>query len=193
MKFVYAEGATLFNKDDAGQLIPKHMTTQSQLNEWEEANIIKAERWLLSRRKNDLLTVEFIKALHLKMFNETWLWAGKFRHHQTNIGVASFEIWPSLKTLLEDLKFWIDHDTFSPDEIAIRLHHRLVFIHPFPNGNGRHARLMTDAFLVKINAKRFSWGSINLSAPSETRSRYINALRKADQGDYDDLLAWVRS
>lgn len=161
MKFVYAEGATPFEQDNAAQLIPKHMTTQDQLNEWEQANIIQAEKWLFTKKHKNILSIDFIKKLHKKMFDKTWIWAGCFRHHQTNIGVRSFEIQSSLQILCDDVKFWIENQTYSKDEIACFLHHRLVFIYSFPNGNGRHARLLTDAFLadaflVSIQKPRFT-------------------------------------
>lgn len=193
MKFIYAEGATPFNQDDATQLIPNHITTQNQLNEWEQANILKAEHWLFSQKRKDMLRTDFLQKLHHKMFSQTWLWAGTFRKHQTNIGVNPFEIAVSLNVLCEDVLFWIQNKTYSMDEIATRFHHRLVLIHPFPNGNGRHARLITDALLFYYGLPRFSWGKVNLVIPSHTRKNYINALRSADQGNIDPLLHFVRS
>lgn len=193
MKFVYAKGATPFNQDDFAQLIPKHITTQMQLNEWEQANIIHAEKWLFSRKRKDLLTIDFIKKLHLKMFDKTWLWAGKFRHHQTNIGLPSFQIQPHLKILCDDVQFWISNQIFPSDEVAIQFHHRLVHIHPFPNGNGRHSRLIADALLIQMGAARFSWGRKNLALSSDTRHQYISALKLADKGDYQHLLKFARS
>lgn len=193
MKFVYPEGATPFNYDDIHNLIPQHITTQSQLNEWEQRNILKAEKWLFSFRKKNILTIDFLKKLHLKMFNETWTWAGKYREYQTNVGCVFFEIPAHLKILCDDVSFWLENNTFTEKEMAVRFHHRLVQIHPFPNGNGRYGRLATDAFLVSLKLKHFTWGRINLVEPSQTRGRYIKALREADQGNYEDLLSFVES
>lgn len=193
MKFIYPEGATPFNQDDAAQLIPKHITTQNQLNEWEQANIIKGERGLFSRKGKNLLTIEFIKALHKKMFDKTWKWAGKFRNYNTNIGILYHIIQESLKALCDDVSYWIQNKVFPIDEIAVRFHHRLAAIHAFPNGNGRHARFMTDVLLVQLGSPRFSGGKLNLIKPSATRDKYIKALRQADNGDYKGLMDFVRS
>lgn len=193
MKFIYPEGATPFNQDDASALIPKHITTQDQLNEWEQANIIEAEKWLFARKRKNLLSLEFIKALHKKMFDKTWRWAGKFRNHNTNIGALYSLIQEKLQSLCSDISYWVHNEVYSVDEIAVRFHHRLVAIHAFPNGNGRHARLMADALLVLLNARRFSWGKDNLIKQSETRQQYIKALKQADNEMYDDLIRFVRS
>ena len=193
MKFVYAEDATPFNQDDASQLIPKHITTQNQLNEWEQANIILAERWLFSRKQKNLINPAFLQTLHCKMFDKTWRWAGKFRQHQTNIGVSPLEISVQLKILCDDVQFWINNQTFSKDEIAIRFHHHLVQIHSFPNGNGRHSRLITDALLIQLKCPRFTWGQRSLTESTETRREYITALKLADQYQYEKLFAFARS
>jgi Fic-DOC domain mobile mystery protein B len=193
MRFTYPEGSTPFSQDDIHNLIPKHITTQSQLDEWEQFNIIDAEKWAFSRARTNLLSIEFTQLLHKKMFNKTWKWAGMFRSYQTNIGVEAYKISIDLKMLCDDVIYQIQNKIFSDDEIAVRFHHRLVFIHPFPNGNGRHARLMTDLLLTKVNKERFTWGRGNLIIQSEVRKRYINALKKADNFDYTDLINFVRS
>lgn len=193
MRFVYPGGATPYNQDDAVHLIPKHITTQNQLNEWEQANILQGERWLFSIKRKHILTVDFIQKLHRKMFDKTWMWAGKFRTYNTNIGVHYHTIQESLKALCDDVVYWIENKVFSIDEIAVRFHHRLVAIHAFPNGNGRHARLMTDALLVQLKASRFSWGKHNLVQQSQIRNKYIEALKEADNGNYKLLLDFVRS
>ena len=193
MKFIYAEGATPFNQDDAGALIPSHITTQNQLNEWEQANILMAERWLFSQKRKNILSVSFLQKLHEKTFSKTWRWAGKFRKHQTNIGVPPYEISTTLNILCDDISFWIQNKTYPFDEIATRFHHLLVLIHPFPNGNGRHSRLITDALLFSYGFPRFTWGQVNLVTPSNTRKCYIKALQAADQGNITPLLYFVRS
>lgn len=192
MKFYYPIGATPLNHDDAASLIPKHINEQSQLNEWKYKNIIKGQQWLFASKHKDLITLEFLKKLHHKMFNETWGWAGQFRRYQTNIGVEPPQIAVQLKNLCDDVIFWIHAGSFSKEESAVRFHHRLVQIHAFPNGNGRHARLMADALLINQGCPKFSWGSTSLGIDSATRKKYIKALQSADTGDYNPLKAFVR-
>ena len=194
MKFEYAEGATPLDPDESDGLIPLHIENQWQLNEWEFANIIKAENWLFSSSsQGDFLTIDFAKRLHKKMFDETWKWAGQFRMTEKNIGVSSYQITMALKDLLEDVRCQIINSSFPLDEIAYRFHHRLVAIHPFPNGNGRHARLMTDFLLIKMGQSRFTWGKEKLEVENVVRKQYIDALRKADKQDYIALAEFVRS
>lgn len=127
------------------------------------------------------------------MFSRTWKWAGEFRLHNTNIGVPYPLIQESLKNLCDDVVYWIEKDTFPVDEIAARFHFRLVAIHAFPNGNGRHARLLTDALLILLGQSRFTWGRENLTEPSRVRKRYIDALKEADKENIQPLLGFVRS
>lgn len=194
MKFEYAEGATPLDPDEISGLIPFHITTQSQLNEWEAVNIVAAETWLFSNaNQGNFLTTDFTKLLHIKMFNETWKWAGKFRTTERNIGVSPFNIATDLNNLLEDVRYQIIYNSLPFDEIAYRFHHRLVAIHPFPNGNGRHARLMTDLLLVQAGQPRFTWGRQRLEREGPIRKQYIAALRSADRHDYKPLAEFVRS
>lgn len=188
-------GATKLDADEAQGLIPIHITTQAELNTWEQANILSAENWL-SRQKlgtAELLTPIFLQKLHRLMFKQTWRWAGQYRKTDKNIGVDWRTIAVELKLLFDDVLFQISVQSYSVDEIATRFHHRLVWIHPFVNGNGRHARLMTDQLLITLNATRFSWGAAQLYKPTSVRKQYINALRAADKKNYSDLLAFVRS
>lgn len=194
MKFEYALGATPLDPDEINGLIPLHITNQSQLNEWEAANILKAESWLFSiHNHRDFLTIDFTKLLHNRMFNETWTWAGKLRITERNIGVHPFKITTDLNNLLEDVRYQIIHRSLPFDEIAYRFHHRLVAIHPFPNGNGRHARLITDLLLVQAGQPKFTWGKQKLDTEGPTRKQYIDALRDADKHDYRALALFVRS
>ena len=188
----YPPGATPLDADELACLIPKHITTQGELNEWEQLNILQGEAWARKHRK-DILDEVFVRQLHEKMFGETWSWAGTFRKTDKNIGVDSHHIGVRLRDLLNDVRYQIEHATYPPDEIATRFHHRLVVIHPFPNGNGRHARMMADLLVQKLGQPRFTWGSKSLSETTETRDRYITVLRAADHGDYQPLLAFVRS
>lgn len=187
-------GATPLDPDEAGDLIPGHVSTRGQLNAWEQVNIASALTWLENRRDNDsILTIGFVKGLHRRMFSDTWKWAGTFRWTMKNIGVFPEAITEQLTNLLADTDYWIQHDTYAADEIGVRFHHRLVSIHPFPNGNGRHARLMTDALLRQVSTTPFSWGSGSIDDHGDVRGRYIHALQCADAGDYDRLRDFVRS
>lgn len=152
------DGATPLDADELDELIPRHIATRGELNAWEQANILQA---LTSRARlpRDILTADYVKALHRRMFNLTWRWAGSFRKTDKNIGVDWPRIAESLHDLLADVVYWIANDSYSHDEIAVRFHHRLVSIHPFSNGNGRHGRLMTDQLLKQLGELPFTWGA----------------------------------
>jgi len=186
------DAATPLTPDERAQLIPTYITTRAQLNEAEQANIADADLWAF-RRKRDVLNEAFLLNLHKRMLNGVWKWAGSFRQTERNIGIQAYRIGVELRQLLDDVRYWVEHQTFSPDEIAVRFHHRLVFIHPFPNGNGRHARLAADLLAVQLGQERFSWGSANLVTADETRATYVAALKAADAHDIGPLLAFARS
>jgi len=191
----HAPVATPVDLDEAAGLLPGHIRTQSELNEWEQTNILDASRWLNhpARKSADVLSEGFARELHKRMFNRTWKWAGKFRQSDKNIGIDWRQISVQLRDLFDDVKYQLEHKTYPVDEIAARFHHRLVWIHPYPNGNGRHARMMTDALLAKIGAEPFSWGHADLISTGVTRETYLHALYAADAGDMTRLLAFVRS
>lgn len=195
MKFHYPDGSTPLDPDEIEELVPSHITRQDELNEWEQENIIKAEIWAFSNKHSyqNILMSDFVRKIHQKMFDLTWKWAGKFRKTLKTIGSDPFLIATELKILLEDTQYQIEHHTYSIDEIAYRFHHRLVKIHPFSNGNGRHARLITDLLLINLDQPRFSWGQTQLTNTGPARNQYIDALRKADRGDYCALAQFVRS
>lgn len=194
MKGLQPDGATPLTPAEEEGLIPVHITTRSELNALEQANILQAEAWLLTRhRKPDPLDPGFLKELHKRMFGSVWKWAGTYRRSDRNIGIHWPKISLELETLCHDASFWKSDGVYSPDEVAIRFHHRLVGIHCYPNGNGRHARLTADLLILSLGGKRFSWGGDSLEAPSEVRRTYINSLRKADEGDPSDLLKFARS
>lgn len=194
MEFKYAPGATPLDPDEMNCLIPKHITTQGELNEWEANNILKAEGWLfITSNQRNFLTIDFAKLLHKKMFDDTWRWAGIFRSTAKNIGVEQSKITTELKNLFDNVAYQIDKNSYPIDEIAYRFHHKLVWIHPFPNGNGRHARIMTDILLLHADYPRFTWGKQKLGAEDPTRKKYISALRDADKHNYDALASFVRS
>lgn len=184
--------STPLTEEERENLIPSYIALRPELNEAEQANILEAEEWAFAR-KRDVLDERFLTGLHKRMFGRVWRWAGKFRKTERNIGIDAYRITVELRQLLDDCRYWIEHGTYEPDEIAARFHHRLVLIHPFPNGNGRHARIATDLLLVSMGRPRFTWGRVNLVDPGETRQRYVDALRAADHHDIGPLLEFVRS
>lgn len=184
--------ATPLQAEEREQLIPTYITTRAELNAAEQAGILNADRWAFARRR-DVLDESVLRALHKRMFGATWRWAGRFRTTARNIGIDAVQIEIQLHQLLGDVRYWVEHETFAPDEIAVRFHHRLVAIHPFPNGNGRHARLAADLLALRLGRPRFTWGSADLVALPETRRRYVEALRAADRHDIGLLLAFARS
>ena len=191
----------LFEADDAATpltpeeklgLIPSYITLRRELNEAEQINVTRAEQWAFSR-KRDVLDEAYLRRLHKQMFQDVWTWAGEFRTSERNIGVEPWRIATELREVLENVRYWIDHQTYLIDEIAARFHHKLVWIHCFANGNGRHGRLATDLLLVNLGQPRFTWGSQSLVNAGDTRRSYVVALRAADNRDIQPLLTFVRS
>jgi len=192
----YHDGQTPLSEDEKEDLLISSITTQAELNQFEQLNIENAIRWLLQTKikPDSVLTEDFIKKLHKKMYGEVWRWAGKFRTSNKNIGVDWTQIHIQLKHLLDDSRFWIEHKTYSPEEIAIRFKHRLVSIHCFPNGNGRHSRVMADIIIENIfNQEVFSWHGSNMVKADNIRKQYISALKKADLGDIKPLLEFAKT
>jgi Fic-DOC domain mobile mystery protein B len=189
-----SDGNTPLSHDELADLIPS-LATREDLNEFERENILAARDWVVTTRTSprDIVSDEFVRRLHFRMFDQTWKWAGQYRKTNKNIGVPFHEIAEKLAVLLGDVRFWIDNATYPADEIAVRFHHRLVAIHPFPNGNGRHARLIADALLIKLGRHVLTWGQSDLSKQCDARARYLQALRAADEHDYKLLLAFARS
>lgn len=183
------EGATPLDPDEMEGLMHKHVTTLGQLNQLEQGNIQSGLQWLGSIRNKDILDEQFVRKLHKRLFGDVWKWAGKFRTTNKNIGVDWENISVELRTLLDDVKYWIENNTYLPKEIAVRFHHRLVKIHPFPNGNGRHARIIADALLTKVmDEPPISWADKeDLQSIEDRRNEYISALKEADNENYDPL------
>lgn len=186
------DASTPLTPEERDALIPSYITQRRELNEAEQIGIADADRWAFARRR-DALSEEFLRQLHRRMFEDVWRWAGQFRTTARNIGVDAWQIAPQLRQLLDDARYWVEHRTFPPDEIAVRFHHRLMFIHPFPNGNGRLSRLASDLLVVRLGQERFSWGSGNLVAVAELRKRYVDALRGADNQVIESLIEFARS
>lgn len=186
------DNSTPLTTEEKDGLKLKWITLRSELNEAEARNIAQAQVWLMSNKNKDFCSDTFLRELHKKMFGDVWKWAGTYRTSERNIGVAPYQIPMKLMQLFDDVNFWIENKTYSNREIAVRLHHKLVQIHPFPNGNGRVSRLMADLVLEKLEGTKLYWGNTNLVNVSEIRSTYIAALRKADAGDYSDLLEFTQ-
>jgi len=194
-------GATPLDEEDRAGLIPTWVATRGDLNRAEHANIVKALVWTESRggphSLGALLKESTMRALHRRMFNEVWKWAGDYRHHNTTIGGD----WPYISTQLCDLLADVDFQTrepdrlpWSPDELAVRFHHRLVVIHPFPNGNGRHARLAADLLVSLLGEPVFTWGADDLSEAGSVRQTYLDTLRRADRTrEFAPLVSFARS
>jgi len=190
-------GQTPLDEDEKDGLLIETVSTRGELDEFEQKNIEKAVQWTISKtfKVDTILTEQFVKEVHSRMFNEVWGWAGEFRHTNKNIGVDWTRIAMHLKQILDNTRFWIQHRTFSEDEVAIRLSHGLVQVHPFPNGNGRHSRLCADILVAHVYDKEpFAWGgAVRLSTEGEMRRRYLDGIRKADNGDWTDLMKFARS
>lgn len=185
-------GGTPLSDEERDGLIPSYITLRSELNTAEQANILEAESWAFERRR-DVLDERFLDRLHEKMFGRVWRWAGTHRRSGKNVGVDAYRIPQELRQLIDDCRFWLENSNYDVEEIAARFHHRLVWIHSYPNGNGRHARLASDLLLVANGHERFSWGRKNLQDAGETRAHYIAALQAADNHDFGPLIDFVRS
>ena len=189
-------GQTPLTAEEKLQLRPS-LSTRAQLNAVERLNIHAARLWAMRGavlRRPDLLTDTFARELHRRMFNRVWKWAGKYRTADRNLGWEWPRIPEGMRTLLDDARYWEEHATHTPAEIAVRLHHRMVVIHPWPNGNGRHARLLADIFIAARAGPALTWGAqLDLAHPGLARTRYIAALQAADHGDYAPLLQFASS
>lgn len=192
----YTNGQTPIEEDEKEGLLITTITTRGELDEFEQLGVEKAMEWTMKRKRRfgvqQILTEEFVKELHKKMFDDIWKWAGQFRTSNKNLGVYKNQIRIEVKKLLDDCRYWIDHKVFAEDEIAVRFSHRIVTIHPFSNGNGRHSRLIADILVSHgFGLAPFSWGSKNLTAQGAARSAYLKALREADKNDYELLIKFA--
>lgn len=196
LEIEYLPGQTPLDPDEMDGLRLDAIATRGELDEWEQWNIEQAVQWSLRRsfRAEEVFTEDFIRALHRRMFGEVWSWAGKFRKSDKNIGVAWSQIPVALRCLLDDAIYWYKNSTYNPDELVLRFKHRLVAIHCFPNGNGRHGRLLADILNEKVfRQPQYSWGSACPDAPGVLRERYISAMKAADCGDIRPLIDFARS
>ncbi|MGE3856173.1 MAG: mobile mystery protein B [Dehalococcoidia bacterium] len=186
------DGHTELPEDDRLGLIPTYIATRGDLFDAEQRNIVQA---MLRRQPTtaQLLDDKYLRDLHKAMFGDVWEWAGQYRRRDTNIGVDHNRIATDVRSLVEDTKAWVEYNTYAPDELSVRFHHRLVAIHPFPNGNGRHGRIAADCLISSLGRRPFSWGSDLEIGTDELRARYRAALQVADGGDIAEILAFARS
>jgi Fic-DOC domain mobile mystery protein B len=192
----YENGQTPLDEDEKDGLLIPTITTREELDEFEQLNIEEAFKWVLGKtfKAQLIFSDKFVKELHKRMYGNVWKWAGEFRKTNKNLGVDKWQISTSLKTLNDDAMYWLNNKTYDPDEFAVRYKHRIVSIHCFANGNGRHSRLMADLIIEKIfNKSMFTWGSVNLIKIGEARNKYLIALREADKGSLEPLILFARS
>ena len=195
LNLAYTDGQTPLDEDEKEDLLINSISTRAELDEFEQKNIEDAIQWSLTRKFKaaQILSEFFIKDLHKRMYGSVWKWAGQYRKTNKNIGVDKLEISTTLRSLIDDAKYWLENSVYEPDEFAIRFKHRLVSIHCFPNGNGRHSRMIADIIIEKIYKQPvFSWGDSSFSEETDIRDKYLKALRKADKGNFDLLLKFAR-
>ena len=190
--FAEPRGGTPLEPEKREGLLLTWVTTRDDLNAAEAENIAAGVAWA-RRSRGNILTDGFVRELHRRMLGDVWEWAGRYRHTNPNIGVEWYQITADVSALLGDVSYWCENQTYDGHEIAVRLHHRMVFIHPFTNGNGRHSRLMADTLSVRLGLSPFSWGRADLAEAGEVRDGYITALQAADQNDLGPLLEFAQS
>ena len=189
IRLAYRAGQTALDADEIGGLRMGWVTTREALDGVEQENIQAGIDWARGSRRA-LLSDAFLRELHRRMFSDVWEWAGRYRISEKNIGVAPHRIAECVRNLVDDTRLWMSEKVYSTDERVARFHHRLVSIHPFPNGNGRFSRAAADLLMRRIGGPMFTWGT---SLPHEQARRgYIDALRTADAGDFAVLLRFVR-
>ena len=194
--FDMPEGATPLDLDEIQGLLIDTITTQGELNFAEQQSLIESSKWIFETNHKNILTDQFFKNLHKKMFQSVWAWAGKYRTTNKNIGVEPYKISTEIKNLCDDCEYWIENKTYEWVEIAARFHHKVVWIHPYANGNGRFSRILTDILLKKHRQPKLTWGQItytqnDFSTESCLRTEYILSLREADQKKYKKLMAFM--
>jgi len=192
----YINGQTPLEEDEKEGLLILTIATRTDLDEFEQQNIEEAVQWGLTHllKPKTIFSEKFIKSLHIRMYGNVWAWAGKFRKSKKNPGIDKWQVPVALKTLIDDALFWVENETYPPDEIAVRFKHRIVSIQCFPHGNGKHSRLMADFIVDKIYKEEvFTWGAGNLVKQGESRHIYLKAIKEADKGNYKPLLKFARS
>ena len=195
-RFEPADDATPLTGEEQAALIPS-LSTRAELNQLERLNINAARVWAMRAsvlRRPDLLSDGFARELHRRMFNQVWQWAGRYRTTEKNLGWEVHRLAEGVRNIFDDAKAWFEHSTYPLPEAAVRLHHRLVLIHPWSNGNGRHSRLMADIVVAANGGKELTWGAgQDLVVSGEVRRRYIEAVRQADRGNIRPLVEFAQS
>jgi Fic-DOC domain mobile mystery protein B len=194
--FQEPDDATPLDPALRGDLLQTWVTTRNDLNEVEQENIVKGAAWARRRRGSkleDLLHDDYARTLHKQMFGEVWKWAGTYRQRELNIGIAPHLVPAEMPALIDNVRYWVEQKTYPADEIAVRLHHRLTQIHAFPNGNGRHARMMADLLIERLGGEPFTWGSGSIADTGTLRRQYVDALKAADGHNMGPLIAFARS
>jgi Fic-DOC domain mobile mystery protein B len=188
------DGQTPIDDDEAAGL-RLHIRTREALNHAEEANIVKALLWVERSRivRQNLLTDVALKRIHREMFRGVWIWAGQYRVTDKNIGCPWPQIIEAVRQLCGNFAHRVSLGTEESDRLAVEFHHQLVSIHPFSNGNGRHARFCADRLIENLGGAPFAWGRVDLQVRGQARDRYLEALRAADGGDLEALMALARS
>jgi Fic-DOC domain mobile mystery protein B len=189
-------GQTPLDPDEARRLIPSWVATHGDRDRAEQENIARAELWTRGRRLRPtvILTERFVRRLHQRMFGEVWQWAGTYRTSNKNIGADYWRIAEEIGQLLGNALYWVENEVYERDELAVRFHHKLVWIHPFPNGNGRLSRMAADLLVEALGGERLNWGAaLAAEDPAAARQTYIEALQAADGGDIAPLIAFTRS
>ncbi len=189
-RFPEADGQTPLAEEEKAGLKLSYVMDVDELNAAEQANIVRARRAKTDATTDEMLDDLWMRTLHRQMFGEVWEWAGRYRTTERNIGFAPQGIAMAMRNLVEDARAWIAAGD-APDHVAIRVHHRLTLIHPFPNGNGRHAREVADRLAVSLDRPPFTWGSALMRG--DRRSAYLAALRSADRGEIEPLLEFART
>ena len=186
------EGHTELSEEDRFGLIPTYIATRGELFDAEQRNIALA---LLRPPPtlDTLLDEMYLRDLHEAMFGQVWEWAGRYRLRETNIGIDPSDISIAVRALVEDTKAWVRYSAYDADELAIRFHHRLVAIHPFPNGNGRHSRVAANYLVQSLGRKPFSWGAGLAVDTKGLRAAYLQSLAHADQGEIAEMIAFARA
>ena len=195
------EGATPLTAEETLGLIPSFVATREDLNAIEQAGIATARSWAMrspvARRVEQVLDELFVRRLHRQMFEQVWRWAGVYRTTERNIGIDPAGIPVAVRCMVDDARVWVDPSTtwITPERACLQVHHQMVAIHPFPNGNGRHARLFADLLAIRLGLAPFTWGAADLTAAGPDRGAYLAALRRADRdrNDLDDLVKFARS
>jgi Fic-DOC domain mobile mystery protein B len=191
--FIDRDGSTPLDPDQITGIKFSHLVNMGELDEVEDLNIQKGLEWLNRQKGDDYISMEFFCKLHEKLFSDVWKWAGKFRKVEVNLSqIRSYDVGPQLKMFFEDVKIWIESGKMSWDEIAAEMHHRLIAIHPFPNGNGRTTRIYTEYVQKRNKQAVTSWKASLVHDPKERRRSYIKALQQADKGNFQPLIEFMK-